>query len=82
METKTSSMCKNEKHIEFYNKFAECTVCNCKRGLKRCYDNKEKILNERKLYSEKNTAKMLFKQILDIYISKIYLDPMLCLITK
>ena len=51
MESKTCSMCDSEKHItNFYKKYAECKDCNTKRGLKRYYDYKDKISNQRNLY--------------------------------
>ena len=44
-------MCNNEKHINnFYKKFPECKDCNIERGVKRYYDNKDKISIQQKLY--------------------------------
>ena len=55
MKTRTCSKVNNEKHIKsFYKKYAECKDCNSKRGLKRFYDNKDKLSNQRKIYYEKN----------------------------
>ena len=49
------TQCNMEKHIkDFYNKKTECKEGNCKRGLKRYYDNKDKISNHQEIYSEKN----------------------------
>ena len=54
MDTKTYSMCRNEKHINnFYKKYSECRDCNRARGLKRYYENKDKISNQQKIYYEK-----------------------------
>ena len=51
MESKTCTMCNNAKHINNkYKKHAECKGCNSKRGLKRQYEKKHKISNQRKLY--------------------------------
>ena len=47
-------MCNFEKHIDnFYKQFSECIDCNRARGLKRYYENKEKIPNQQKNYYEK-----------------------------
>ena len=47
MESKTCSMCKNEKHIEdFDNKYTECRKSNSKRSLPRYYENKDKKSNQ------------------------------------
>ena len=51
------------KNIEdFYNKYTECKVCNSNRSLKRYYENKDKLSNQRKIYYEKNREKLLQKQ--------------------
>ena len=71
METKTCSMCKIEKHINnFYKKYSECEDRNRKRGLKRYYEKKDKISNQRNLYYEKKINYYSNKMI-DIYILKI-----------
>ena len=42
-------VCKTEKSIEnFYNKFSGCKACNIKRVLKRHYNNKNKLLQQRR----------------------------------
>ena len=39
-----------EKVIEdFYEKYTECKPCNSKRSLKRYYEKKDKISNQKKL---------------------------------
>ena len=49
MDTKTSTMCNIEKHINnFYKKYTDWKDCNRARGLKRYYENKEKISNHQK----------------------------------
>ena len=55
MDTKPCAICNLEKHISnFYKKYSECRDCNRARGLKRYYENKEKISNQQKNYYEKN----------------------------
>ena len=50
MDTKTCSMRNIEKHItNFYKKYSECRDCNRARGLKRFYENKDKISNQQKI---------------------------------
>ena len=54
MDNKVCSMCNVEKLINnFYYKFSEYKECNIKRGVKRYYDNKDKISNPQKTYYEK-----------------------------
>ena len=63
MENKICTMCKIEKHINnFYKKYSECKDCNIKRGVKRYFDNKDKISVQQKIYYEKNRDKLLQKQ--------------------
>ena len=63
MDTKTCSMCNIEKHINnFYKKYSECINCNRARGLKRYYENKDKIPNQQKIYYEKNRDKKLLQK--------------------
>ena len=63
MNTKTCTICNNEKDINnFYKKFSECKACNIKRGVKRYHNNKDKISNQQKIYYKKNTDKLLQKQ--------------------
>ena len=63
MENKTCTMCNIEKHIDnFYKKYSECKTCNIKRGVKRYFNNKDKISNQQKIYYEKNRDKLLQKQ--------------------
>ena len=62
MENKTCTVCDFEKHINnFCKKYSECKDCNIKRGVKRYYDNKDKISIQQKLY-QKNMDKLLQKQ--------------------
>ena len=54
MNTKICTICTIEKDMNnFYKKYTECIDCNRARGLKRCYENKDKISNQQKLYHEK-----------------------------
>ena len=63
MENKNCTVCKIEKHINnFYRKYSECKDCNIKRGVKRYYNNKDKISIQQKIYYEKNREKLLQKQ--------------------
>ena len=64
MDTKTCSMCNIEKHIKnFHKNYSECRDCNRARGLKRFYENKDKISNQQKICYEKNgNIRLLQKQ--------------------
>ena len=63
MGSKICTQCNIEKHINnFYRKYSECKDCNIKRGVKRYYDNKDKISMQQKIYYEKNRDKLLQKQ--------------------
>ena len=63
MERKICTHCNIEKNIEdFYNKYTECKICNRNRCLKRYYQNKDKLSNQRKIYYEKNRERLLQKQ--------------------
>ena len=46
----------------FTKKYSECRDCNRTRGLKRYYENKEKISNQQKIYYEKNREKLLIQK--------------------
>ena len=46
----------------FYKKYSECKHFNIKRGVKRYFDNKDKISIQQKIYNEKNRDKLLRKQ--------------------
>ena len=51
MENKTCTLCHFEKHINnFYKRYSECKDCNIKRGVKRYYDNKDKISIQQKIH--------------------------------
>ena len=56
-------MCIIEKHINsFYKKNSECIDCNRTRGLKRYFENKDKISNQQKIYYEKNRERILLQK--------------------
>ena len=82
MDTKICSMCNIEKHINnFYKKYSECRDCNRARGLKRYYENKDKISNQQKFCYEKNREKILLQkknnrsiQFRDLLISYVELE--------
>ena len=51
MERKTCTRWNVEKNLEnFHNKDIECKICNSNRSLKRYYENKDKISNQKNLY--------------------------------
>ena len=63
MNTKMCIICNIEKDINnFYKKCSECIDCKRTRGLKRYYENKEKISNQQKFYYEKNREKILLQK--------------------
>ena len=54
MESKVRVICITEKSIDkFYNKYRDCKQNNIKRSMKRYYENKDKLSNQRKKYYEK-----------------------------
>ena len=62
MESEICSMCKVEKNIKsVHKKYSQCEDCNNKRGLKRYYENKDKISIQRTIYFEKKD-KLLQRQ--------------------
>ena len=82
MDNKFCTVCNIEKHInDFYKKYSECKACNIKRGVKRYYENKDKISNQQKNYYEKNREKILLQkqnnrsiQFRDLVISYVELE--------
>ena len=82
MDTKMCTICNIEKHTNnFYKKYTECIDCNRARGLKRYYENKDKISNQQKAYYERNREKILLQkknnrsiQFRDLVISYIELE--------
>ena len=63
MDDKTCTVCIIEKHINnCYNKYSECKDCNIRRGVKRYFNDKDKISIQQKIYYEKNRDKLLQKQ--------------------
>ena len=66
MESKVCVVCNIEKSIDnFYNKYGESKQCNIKKNMKRYYENKDKLSNQRKLYYEKNRDVLLAKSKLN-----------------
>ena len=60
MDTTICRMCNIEEHItNFYKKYSECRNCNRARGLKRYYENINKISNQQKNNYEKNRDRIL-----------------------
>ena len=82
MENKICTQCNIEKHMNnFYKKYSECKDCNIKRGVKRYYDNKNKVSMQQKTYYDRNRDKLLQKQNAyskkEVQIIKNCKDPML-----
>ena len=62
MDSKVCVVCNIDKSIDnFYNKYRECKQCNRQRSMKRYYENKDNLSNQRKLYYEKNRDVLLTK---------------------
>ena len=81
MESKVSVVCNTEKSIDsFYNKYRECKQCNIPRRMKRYYENKDKLSNQRKLFCEEIrdvlVAKSKLNQQNKNYERKIYKQQM------
>ena len=76
------TICNIEKDItNSYKKYTECIDCNRARGLKRYYENKDKISMQQKLYYEKNRERILLHkqnnrsiQFRDLVISYVELE--------
>ena len=69
MDTKMCTTCNIEKHINsFYKRYTECKDCNRTRGLKRYYENKDKLSNQQKLYYEKIEKKYYYRnKTIEVY---------------
>ena len=82
MDSKMCTICNIEKHINnFYKKYTEYIDCNRARGLRRYYENEDKISKQQKIYYEKNREKILLQkqnnrsiQFRDLVISYIELE--------
>ena len=76
------TICNIEKDINnFYKKYSECRHCNRTRGLKRYYENKDKMSNQQKIYYENNRDRISLQkqnngsiQFRDLVISYIELE--------
>ena len=82
MESKICTQCNIEKHINnFYKNNSESKDCNIKRGVKRSYDNKDKITTHQKNIMKKKEIKLyrnkMILEIKEAQIIKNYIDPML-----
>ena len=54
MESKICVICNTERsNDKFYNKYRKRKQCNKQRSMKRYYENKDKLSNQRKIYYEK-----------------------------
>ena len=69
MDTKMCTICNIEKHTNnFYKKYTECIDCNRARGLKRDFENKDKISKQQKIYYEKNREKYCYRnKTIEVY---------------
>ena len=66
MGSKICVICNIEKSIDnFCNKYRESEQCNIQRSIKRYYENKDKISNQKNLYCEKNRHVLLEKSKLN-----------------
>ena len=66
MDSKVCVVCNIEKSVDIFdNKYRECKQCNIKRSMKRYYENKDKLSNQRNLYYEKNRDVLLAKSKLN-----------------
>ena len=62
MESKVCVICITEKSIDnSYNKCREFKQCNIQRSMKRYYENKDKLSNQRKVVYEKHRDVLLAK---------------------
>ena len=69
MYTKKCTKCNIENFINnFYRKYSECRECIRVRGLKRYYENKEKISNQQKIYYEKNNRCIQTRDLVISYV--------------
>ena len=69
MDTKKCTMCNIEKHINnFYRKYSECRDCNRTRGIKRYYENKDKISNQQNYIMKKIEIEYYYRnKTIDVY---------------
>ena len=59
-------ICNTEKSTDnFYSKYRECKPCKIQRNMKRYYENKEKISNQRNLFYEKKRNVLIAKSKLN-----------------
>ena len=66
MDSQVCVICDTEKSIDnFYNKNREGKQCNMQRSMKRYYENKDNLSNQRKIYYEKNRDVLLAKSKLN-----------------
>ena len=66
MDSKLCVVCNIGKSIDnFYNRYRECKQCIFERSMKRYYENKDKLSNQRKLYYEKKGDVLLAKSKLN-----------------
>ena len=62
MDRKVCIACNTENNNDhFYNKNRECKRCNIHRSIKRYFENKDKLSNQRKINYEKNRDVLLAK---------------------
>ena len=55
MDDEVCVICNTENNIEkFHNKYRKCKLCHIQPSMKRYYEIKDKLSNQRNLFSEKN----------------------------
>ena len=69
MNTKICTICNIEKDINnFYKKYTECIDCNRARGLRRYYENKDKISNQQMYIMKKIEKKYYYRnKTIEVY---------------
>ena len=62
MNTKMCTICKIAKDINnFYKRYSECIDCNRTRGLKRYFENEDKMSNQQKYNMKKLEKKFYYR---------------------
>ena len=62
MESKVCVFCNTEKSFDsFYNKYREYKQCNIQRSMKRYYENKDNLSNQRNIFYGQNRDVLLEK---------------------
>ena len=68
MDTKTCTTCKIGKQINnFHKRYTECKDCNRTRGLKRNFENKDKLSNNKKIIMKRIEKKYYYRKKQQMY---------------